>query len=1312
MNSKILEIKAFRRKDFLRLIKGEKMKRLFLITIALLASASFAAAQTTTGRLSGVVSSPDGALPGATVTATDNNTGKTQTVTSGSDGAFLFPQLEFGTYTVTITASGFKTFSATEVKIDVGREYTLNPALEVGNVQETVTIQAGADIVTATSAQISNTVSPQQILSLPLLARNPIDLIGLQAGTQSSSAQNTTINGMRTSFTNITRDGINIQDPYIRTNATDFSPGRPTVDDTAEFTISTSNQEADQGYGGAQVRLVTPRGGKDFSGALYAYNRNSAFAANNFFNNRSALERPFRNRNQFGGKLSGPLPLPRFGEGTPLFYKDKGFFFTNYEKVIDPVSSRYTRTILTPGARVGEFRYNRANTGNAIDTTVGTARVVCPAKPTAQTVSVCTVSDILGFARGLGFADVPTTINPVIQSRILSQLPTQSNFTGGDQLNTAGFTLNRLANTERTSSTSRIDIDFNDRNSINGVFSYNLETNLRPDSDVNTYSTRPEVDQTSENRFLALAYRRVFSSNIVNEVRGGLFFSDVLFNRNSALPDYFLTVPLITNPETTYTNQGRYVKSYNLQDNVDWIVGNHNLKFGGQMQYFQPTSFVNFGTTPTFFVQTVAGFTPNFTTTDFANYGGIASAATANGLLGLLGGFVVQGQKTFYVADPKTGFDPNIGSVQPFRYSNHSLYVSDRWQVNPNFTLTGGVRYEIFPALELDNGLALEPVVPEGADPIQTILSRNGTYDLIGGNSGVKNTYYKTDYNNFAPQIGFAWSPKFENRLGKFLLGESFVVRGGYSQAYSNDQIVTATDSAAGANVGLSSLDGFARNSPTDPTIFNLRLGRDNLPPFLTPGFTAPPRTFLQNNALANNFGTVFLIDPNLQTSKVEQYSLGIQRELPGDMAIEVRYVGTRSNNLIRAYDLNQVDIFNNGFLADFERARSNQNKTGNAFCNPQTVAGCQALQIFTNQASQVGPGRLLIGGPVATGLPLATFTTNLTNGTPADLAFAFSSSQQNYNNHPTVANPNAVPRVNFVANPATGVVDFFTNSGYYNYNSLQVELRRRFSQGLYFQANYTFSKNLTNAIGSANSPSGGQSQFEPFLDINRRELDEQRADIDQRHVFNFNGIYQLPFGRGKAFLNQGGIVDKIFGGWEVSGIVNWTSGIPITFIDNRGTYNRTARSVRQTASSSLNGEQIQDLIGIFEANGKIYFINPSVIAPAGTSGAGSATAGFGQTPFEGQVFFNNEPGQTGNIGRTIVNGPTYFNVNAGLLKNIRFGESMRLQLRAEAFNVLNNVNLTLGNAAQYQNINSATFGQITTASSPRIMQFAVRFEF
>jgi hypothetical protein len=1307
--------------------------------------------QTTTGRLAGTVSGPDGSLPGATVTATDNTTGKEQTVTADGEGTFLFPQLEFGNYTVKITSSGFKTFVATEVKIDVGREYTLNPTLEIGNVQETVTVTAGADVVTSTTPQISNTVSPQQILSLPLLTRNPLELTLLQSGTQSNQFQNTTINGVRTSFTNITRDGINIQDSFIRTNATDFAPGRPSVDDTAEFTVITSNQEADQGYGSAQIRTVTPRGTKDLHGALFAYNRNSEFAANNFFSNRSGQVRPFRNRNQFGGKASWKLPVPGFGEGTPGIFWDKAFFFFAYEKIIDPLSAGATRTILTPSARNGEFRYTRAVAGPAINTSIGGATITCPAT-TANNTGTCVISNLLAFAGGSNLPNtnpavinattglpgnpLPTSISPIILSRVINQMPATGNTTTvGDQLNTTGFFLNRKSNQERTTYTGRIDVDFDDENSINGVYSYNFETNLRPDVDTNGYGVDPQVDQIAKNKTLSMAYRRVFSSNIVNELRGGLFFSDVPFRRLAGTPEFMFTVPLITSPETNFTDQGRSPRHWTLQDSVDWVVGDHSLKFGGQLQYNKIKSY-NFGnglptTTPGYLVQVNNGTTPIFANTNFpaATTGGISAAqlTTANGMLGLLAGIIAQGQQRYNLPDgTSTAFEvgPNI---TPFEYSNHSLYVSDRWQINRNLTVYAGVRYELFPALKLTNNLGVEPVIADPDNMNASLLDRNGTYDIIGTNSGTTGTYHKTDFDNFAPSVGFAWAPSFDGGIGKMLFDKS-VIRGGFSRAYGNDQLVTAMNNAIGQNVGLAARTGFPL-SPSGSNLVNSYLGFDPLPVFTTPTLVPPPFTYVRNNtpgiSATANFGTVFAVDPHLQTPSVDQYSFGFQREFGGNTAVEIRYVGTRSDNFVRGVDLNQIDIFNNGFAADFNRAIANQVLTGNPFCTTAQNPGCQALTILTPSGTIAlplggtatfpvvapGSGRLIVG---TNGLAASTFNSNLQLAAPAQLAFQFI--QLGFNNHPTLSNPNgganAVPWINFVPNPATGAVDVMLNDAGFRYNSLQLEIRRRFTDGLYFQANYTWSKNLTNAIGSINSPNSGQSLFEPYLDNNQPELDYARADFDQTHIFNFNGVYQLPFGKGKMFLNNGGIVDKIFGGWELSGLFRWTSGAPITFTDTRGTLNRTDRSARQTPNSNLSYDQIRALIGIFEANGNIYWIDPSIIGSNGSASTGYILPGLNNNAaFDGQAFFNVEPGQTGSLGRFIVNGPKFFNINVAMLKNINFNENgMRLQLRMEAFNLLNNVNFNAN--AQLTSINSTTFGRVTSATAARTIQFAARFEF
>ncbi len=260
------------------------MKRFIAILVWCLFAIT-ALAQSQTGNLVGTVSDASGVIQGATEVVTDNQTGKERTVTSGDSGGFTLSQLNVGTYTVKVTAVGHKTFTATDLKIDVNKDYTLNANLEIGNISENVTVVAGADIINSTDAQLNTTVTQRQIVELPLNGRNPLSLVLLQPGTSSNSANSTTINGQRPSFTNITRDGINVQDNFIRTNAVDFIPDRPNVDDTGEFTIVTQNAGAESGYGASQVQLVTPRGSNDFHGAAYIYNRASHFAANNFFNN-------------------------------------------------------------------------------------------------------------------------------------------------------------------------------------------------------------------------------------------------------------------------------------------------------------------------------------------------------------------------------------------------------------------------------------------------------------------------------------------------------------------------------------------------------------------------------------------------------------------------------------------------------------------------------------------------------------------------------------------------------------------------------------------------------------------------------------------------------------------------------------------------------------------------------------------------------------------------------------------------------------------------------------------------------------------
>ncbi len=1249
------------------------MRRVFLATLVLCVFTIAAFAQSNTGRLVGTVSSTDGVIPGATVTVTDTQTGRVKTAVTSGDGNFSVPQLEVGSYTVTIGATGFKTFTATDVKIDIGKDYSLAPTLEVGAVTETVTVIAGADIINATSGELSNTVSERQIKELPLNGRNPLNLIQLQAGTASNGATNTAINGQRTSFTNITRDGINVQDNFIRSNASTFAPERPSVDDVNEFTLTTQNAGADRGYGASQVQIATPRGKDKFHGALFEYNRNSKLAANDFFNNASGTRRPFLNRNQFGGTLTGPLPSPRFGEGGRAVEHGKLFFFGFYEGLRLRTSTPESRTILTQNARNGLFTF-RDSAG-----TVRTANV-------------------------LQLAGINTGIDPTVQSRFLANTPTVGNTTNfGDQLNTTGFNFAQQANTDRNSYTTRIDYDINSKNTINGVYSHKKDNNLRPDVDNSQnlgggFTNTPITVQPSTNNFLALAYRTSPTATFTNEVRGGFFFSDPIFRSTATAPGgFFVSLPLISNPEVNFQDQGRFTKNYNIQDNAELTRGNQSIRFGGQGQFFRINPFgpgaFGSSTIPTLSLGTNVN-TPALTTGSFTSIlpaGATISQGqvnTANSLLGLLGGFVAGSAQSFNATSQTSGFVPGSTPSRRLFYENYSAYVSDQYKVRPNLTLNLGLRYEIYTGLREPNGLALEPVL-NGQDLRTALLNPNGTFNFVGGNAGGGNKFFKTDKNNFAPVVSFAYTPQFKNNLlGSIFGGGRTVLRGGFRISYVNDEFIRAADNALGANAGLSQ-GGVGINAAGSSSL-NLRLntlatnGGVGVP---VPAF-AVPRTFAQNNAIASRQATAFAIDPKLQVARTMEYNFTFEREVGFQTAIQVSYVGGRSNNLVRSFDFNQVDIFNNGFLADFNRARANLALTGNAAC---TTAGCQTLTVFPNLAS----GGLLTNG---------TILNNIRNGTPADLATTY------------VTNGLA-GSVRFFPNQNLLAADVLSNNARYRYNSVQAEVRRRFAKGLAFQANYTFQKTLTNASGVA------QTNFEPILDLNQPQLEFSRADYDQTQVFNLNAIYELPFGKGKRFLNSGGAMDRIFGGFQVTSIIRTGTGAPLTITDPRGTLNRAARSGRQTASSSLTKDQIKNLFGIRRTPCGVFFIDPAVInidLAAGPNQCGSrvanATAGqaaiIGQPAFPGQVFSNVAPGQTGNLERLFINGPKIFNMDASLIKNIRLSETSRIQLRAEAFNVLNRANFFISQFGGL-NVNSTSFGRAQfTVTDPRIIQLAARFEF
>jgi hypothetical protein len=1286
------------------------MKKFTLAVLALCLFSVSAFAQGGQGRLVGTVAGPDGNIAGATVTVKDNQTGKEQTIQASGEGAFSFQQLEVGTYTVTITAPGFKTYSTTNLKIDAGRDYTLNATLEIGNISETVEVIAGADVVNAANGELSNSVTPRQVKELPINGRNPLSLLNLIAGSNSTSSS---INGQRSSSVNYTRDGLNVQDNFIRNG---FVSDQPTVDDTGEFTVITQNAGAEYGTGSTQVVLVTPRGGSDFHGNFFEFNRNSRFAANNFFNNLNNVPRAFLNRNQFGGTVSGPAVLPHFGEGGPAVLRGKAFFFANYEGFRLANQVPIATTTLLPAARTGNFTYvDNSGVTRTVNVLSGTGLNLAPA------------ANLTNFNNAGGIRGV----DPTIQSRIINQLPTSGNgvTTGINLLQAVNF---QRSNPEvRDGITGRFDVDINDQNGFNFVFKRNTITDARTDIAAgfapNTFNS-----QGGPTTLVVGAYRMSPTTSLTNEIRGGYQRSQPFFNSTTDPRDlpFLLTIPLVTNPEPSFQSQGRNTDYYNIQDNGTWTRGNHAIRFGAQGQFYRIEAINFAGVTPTYALGTTGNTaTPGFVAGLFP--GGINSTdlARANSLRYLLAGIIGGGSQTANATSSTSGFIPGAPAVRRLNFNNYAFYGADQWRISNQLTVNLGLRYELYSPLNNPDQLYLEPIIPAGTDPLAALLNPIGGFQRIGGNAGNPGDFFKADKNNFGPNISVAYSPNFKNSvLNSMFPGEGrTVIRGGYRVNYVNDEYVRSPDNAGLNNSGLGSFSSPARlNGAANGAVQFRVFGAGNAPtaaPIVVPNSAFGPggsgvRTFEDNNlATGQFFGTISLIDPNFQVQRNYEYNFGIQREVGFQSVIEVRYVGGYSKELTRSIDFNQVEIRNNGFLADFLRAQQNCRLQGATIAGTgdpinrctsaafnAAIPGSQPLPVF-NQLDLAGLlTNSVILGPIRAGTPGALAETYIINGFTG---------------------------VKFLANNNAGVANFTTNGGRFNYNSLQVEFRRRFTQGLSLQANYTFQKILTDVTGSTDEVN--QTRVEPFLDNADPTRDYARAIYDRAHTFNFNGLYELPFGKGKRWLSEGSVLDKLVGGFQFSSIVNISSGVPTSITDARGTLNRAARSATQPATSTLNADQIQDLFGVFRTPNGVFVINPSVLFATATNSATGATisgfdlnqplpAGFvissvrgaspvGTAAFPGQVFFPNAPGSTGNLQRNFLNGPIFINWDAGLLKNINITENTRLQLRGEVFNVLNRANFFSGNL----DVGSTSFGRLTSSGnsySPRIVQFGARFEF
>ena len=1276
--------------------------RTAVVLLACVGLSAAAHGQAPTGAIVGTVIDQQG-LPveGATITLTNQETNYQYTTTTSSTGAYQFTRLDYGVYRVRVTAQGFREAVVENVKLDAATDYAVPPVkLEVGTLTESVTVEAGAELVNTTDAQVTSTVEKKQIEDLPILDRNPLNLLGIEAGVGSDPNGATNgnlevIGGQRTSFTNMTLDGINIQDNFLRGNAVGFTPNYTFNSQAQEFTVINQNAGVEQGGGASQISMVTPKGSNAYHGEGFWYYRANSFAANDWFNDASGIKIPKLLQNQGGGNFGGPIK------------KDKLFFYGWYELLRLKTQVPNNTTVLSPTilADLESSTPTVPFTYQPVNATTG-----APEGP-AQTVNLLTV---LNQTRGSG---APVFTVDSTKAALLKRMPTTFNNTRvGDGTNLLGYQFNERDNDTMDNYGVRLDYNLNARNTITGTWAWNRQILDRPDADT-SFNLVPAVTNNDKIKFLSTAWRWTPTNTATNELRFGFNFAPAFFytTQNFGV-GYVLNNAKIpfTDPNPNFVPEGRNTRTWMGMDNASWVKGNHLLKFGAQVERVtifstgsQSSSASTIYPTYTLGFSSANPFGP--LPSDFpAGPGdtiGTADLGNATAILASVAGILSQVGQYDNVTSQKSGYVAGAPQNRNYRQNQFAVYAGDVWRINPKLTLSYGLRWEFYAPVDEKDGLVLLPVVPQGSTIQQTMLG-NATIDFAGGNSyrGLYNDYWKA----FAPNIGIAWDPFGNGKTS---------IRAGFSMNYVNDFFFSAADNAAGGNTGLNvnptspvlgppasnQAVGYAGPTVTNPQGNNVV----PVPPF------GIPTSFMTNAINATNISGVIAnlagygIDPNIKPPYVEQWNLSIQRDLGWNTSLSVSYVGNHGVGLFRAIDLNQlnlnaVDINGHNFFTDFQTARAYgfQSLAAGQGFNP--LYGCPGQ---TTSTTCLPVFNLIYGGALGNSL-----VNNLIyQGQIGELIEIYHGNE--YDTGPGLP-PGPGNLINWFPNPYIMGGDLLKNTSFSTYHAGIVEVRRRFSQGLYFQANYTFSKVLTDYGGS-------QSQYQPFQDNARPYLERQRAPIDISHAFKANFTYEVPIGKGHALLgSRSRLVGLLVDGWKTGSIFTWQSGEPFSIVSQYATFNRTGfRSNNNTAVATLSHQQISNDLGVFvQPNGVVYLINPKLINSANGTGAPSSPQ-LSCVPAVTGGFCNPQPGEVGNLQLDAFTGPSYFDWDVSAGKDFNLSERFKLTFRTEAFNVLNHpvfavpIDPSFGN--YNMNINSTTFGQsVATASSPRILQFSLLLKF
>ena len=1276
--------------------------------VCIFALSGAALAQTTGGRFVGTVADQNGGvIAGAKVELINEATGIARDTTTNESGNYTFLEIPVGLYTIQVDATGFKQNVQKGIKLQITEVHRVDVVMQIGQKTEQVVVTSEAEVVDTTSTQLGAIVNERSVAGLPLSARDTYQLLQLQPGVQSQTgidlffgsdkAGVVSVNGGRGRSNNYSVNGGDGNDLFANLPAVQPSP-----DAIEEFRVLTNTFDAEYGRNsGAVVNVVTKSGTNDWHGNLFEFFRNKALNARGYLD----TIKPDFKQNQYGGTFGGPIK------------KNKTFFFADFEgsRLIRGKSSPVV-TLPSSNELTGNFSgFGQADfNGTLTDPTVANIFVNRPG--CLAGLPAASQTTLTNFANGTSTtppaysavfpgAQIPTGCFDPVAVDLLRFLPA-ANVKGTN--NFQGVPNGRDFSDQFS---FKIDHEINSKQHLSAYYFFSDDRTLDPFAVFQAAGSNLGKfggNFATRTQQLNLSHTWTIGNSAVNEFRFSYFReAQAKFNQPvrtnlvtgscatpaaqkfcfTGVPDTALVDstgvaipnanPATATPNHKYgitpnlgagfegvpfiqINGGAFIgnnfegqfqqfgNTFQWTDNYSKVIGKHSMKVGGdfRLQRFDQTLFFDVNGDFTFNSNASA---PAGNDLGFAD-------AYPNYLLGLASVYLQ-------------------GSAQTENVRNQALYLfaQDSWKIKENLTLNYGLRWELTtPMHDLGNRVqvfrpgktssifpcALPMGSPLGPDCNTAGVTPVGL--LVPGDTGVPNGLTQTYYKAFGPRIGLAYSPDFKDGFLHTLFGATgkTSIRMGYGMFYNPIEQLVLEQFQGEPPFGVS----VTSSNVLFSTPYITQSG--SIVPNAANGILKPTRGTAQDWSLFRPILLFGQFQPDMRAQYSEQYNFTIQRELPGNILLQVGYVGSQGHRLLATYDLNHGNAqpcLDLQAVSDFY-----------APTLPSGMINPNFNQAF-NTAYACGPG----GEDVAYNLPANSLPSGFTLHLP-------------YGSVPTVSGPAAGMPNNTpitlvglrqysspLCQPTTGAgcpndgIPIFSNIftqntiSNSNYNSLQVLVEKHFSHGLQFQGAYTYSKSIDNA-----------SSFESSLNPLNFHTSRGVSQFDARQRFVLSYFWELPVPKYSGFAG------KLLNGWATSGILTFQSGFPIRIVDNTD-------DNALLGSFDFEAPDEPDLIAKFKTqdprkNGNLFF-DPAQFAAAGTLGT------IGSSP------------------RTLCCGPGINNLDIGFHKMTPINERYRVEFRAEMFNIFNHTQF-IGVQGDFSQ--GGAFGRVLRTQQPRLMQFALKLFF